>query len=388
LSEGKIYVGTVKSILVSDTASVRKTVQPPYTIISAVKTYLHAADGKSIAQDTLPTQTKLQLPFDNSHITFNFHGIQISEYDKILFRYQLTGETENINQVTNYEYVNYPSLLPGHYVFQVQAFIPGGPQGNKVKFSFDVLPAFYQTSWFRAIAVCSVILLLIGIYQYKVYRDKKNHQKMEALRLAEQELVRRRTAEDFHDDLGNKLTRISVLTHILDDKVENEEPEVKEIIGQIRSSAVEIYGGTKDILWALNPENDYLSEVINFIAQFANELFSHTSIAFTLTDKIGALGEAKLPIGFGRNIILIAKELLNNILRHSQAANVSLWVTANGGKIVIFEFTDDGTGFDMNDIKPGNGLKNIKNRAKKIKGEITVHTAPGKGTRVELIFQI
>lgn len=388
LSGGKIYVGTVKNILVSDTSSIKKTVTPPHTIISAVKTYLPEASGKNNPRDTLPTQKRLQLPFDNSHITFNFHGIQISEYDKILFKYQLTGETENINQVTNYEYVNYPSLLPGHYVFQVQAFISGGPQGNTVKFSFDVLPAYYQTSWFRAIAVCSVILLLIGIYQYKVYLDKKNHQKIEALRLAEQELVRRRTAEDFHDDLGNKLTRISVLTHILDDKVANEEPEVQEIIDQIRSSAVEIYGGTKDILWALNPENDYLDEVINFIAQFANELFSHTNISFTLADNIGALGEAKLPIGFGRNIILIAKELLNNILRHSQAANVSLSVTANGGKIAIFEFTDDGAGFDMKDMKPGNGLKNIKNRAKKIKGEINVHTTPGEGTRVELIFQV
>ena len=236
--------------------------------------------------------------------------------------------------------------------------------------------------------MCFVLLLLTGTYKYKVYRDEKNRQKIEELRLAEQELVRRRTAEDFHDDLGNKLTRISVLTHILDDKVEHDETEVKEIIGQIRSSAVEIYGGTKDILWALNPENDYLEEVINFIAQFANELFSHTNISFKLKDNIGPLGEVKLPIGFGRNIILIAKELLNNTLRHAEASNVSLTITANDNNIAIFEFKDDGSGFDSKEAKPGNGLKNIKNRAKKINGEITMNTMPGNGTRVELKFQV
>jgi len=389
LTGGKVYVGTVKNILVSDTTSIKRFVEPPRTVISAVKTYLADDDGDKVRPgDTTANQVGLRLPYDNSHITFNFHGIQISEYKKIKFKYRLISEQENKGQMTSYEYVDYPSLLPGHYLFLVEAFIPGGPPGNTVTFSFDVLPAFYQTSWFRVVVVCFFLLLLIGIYKYKVYRDEKNRQIIEELRLAEQELVRRRTAEDFHDDLGNKLTRISVLTHILDDKVEHEEAEVKEIIGQIRSSALEIYGGTKDILWALNPENDYLEEVINFIAQFANELFSHTNVSFTMTDNIGALGEVKLPIGFGRNIILIAKELLNNILRHADALNVTLVITSNSDNIAKFEFKDDGSGFDAKQAKPGNGLKNIKNRAKKIYGEITVDTTPGNGTVVELKFQV
>lgn len=389
LSGGKVYVGTVKNILVSDTTSVRRFVEPPRTVISAVKTYLaDDEDGRVKPGDTTADQKGLRLPYDNSHITFNFHGIQISEYKKIKFKYRLISEQENKGQMTSYEYVDYPSLLPGHYIFLVEAFIPGGPAGNTATFSFDVLPAFYQTALFRAVAVCFFLLLLVGLYRYKVYHDEQNRRKIEELRLAEQEMVRRRTAEDFHDDLGNKLTRINVLTHILDDKVEQDEPEVKEIIEQIRSSAVEIYGGTKDILWALNPENDYLDEVINFIEQFANELFSHTNISFTLTNNIGALSEVKLRIGFGRNIILIAKELLNNILRHADASNVLLRVTSNGDNIAIFEFKDDGSGFDDKKVRPGNGLKNIKNRAKKINGEITVATAQGNGTKVELKFQV
>lgn len=389
LSGGKIYVGTVKNILVSDTTSIKRSVEAPRTVISAVKTYLEDEDGEKVKPgDTTANQMGLRLPYDNSHITFNFHGVQISEYKKIKFKYRLISEQENKGQMTGYEYVDYPSLLPGHYLFLVEAYIPGGPPGNTVTFSFDVLPAFYQTSWFRAAAVCVFLLLLVVIYKYKVYRDEKIRLKIEELRLAEQELVRRRTAEDFHDDLGNKLTRINVLTHILDDKVEHKEIEVKEIIGQIRSSALEIYGGTRDILWALNPENDYLEEVINFIAQFANELFSHTNVSFTLTDNIGALADVKLPIGFGRNIILITKELLNNILRHADASSVTLLITSTSDNIVKFEFKDDGSGFDTKQARSGNGLKNIRNRAKKIDGEFIVDATPGKGTVVELRFKV
>lgn len=380
-----VYIGTSRAVVICDANTPQRLYQVPVTVLGEVKTYLHKNPQDRSVTDS---NAILQLPFGNSHITFTFHGIQLSNPSSVHFRYQLTGNGDTVAEVTQREYVDFPSLLPGKYSFRVKAFIPGVSEGKQVSYLFEVLPAFYQTLLFKIALLLFFLLLLVSFYKYKVFVDRQGQKHMERLRLAEQEAVRRRTAEDFHDDLGNKLTRINILSEVLDKKINKDEKEIKEIIHHIKSSALEIYAGTRDILWALNPENDHVSQVINFIGRFAGELFEHTDIVFELMGAVGDFDNLRMPVGYSRNITLIFQELLNNILRHSHASVVKMIINCSPVNTISMEVMDNGVGFDPERVTTGHGLKNIVNRVAKIHGALKILSSPGTGTSVKVIFKI
>jgi glucose-6-phosphate-specific signal transduction histidine kinase len=122
------------------------------------------------------------------------------------------------------------------------------------------------------------LLLLIGslglgvLIQYLYTRRKIRRQKLRnRLRNEEQSKIRLRTAEDFHDEIGNKLTRINVLTNVLRSKI-NPGDDVGRLLTQIEENTNMLYGGTRDILWSLKPSNDSLFEILMRIKEFGTEL--------------------------------------------------------------------------------------------------------------------
>jgi len=227
-----------------------------------------------------------------------------------------------------------------------------------------------------------------GFYVFKHYQKTKELRFVEALKLEEQETVRRQTAEDFHDDLGNKLTRINMLSELLDKKIAAENRDEKELIAQIKTSALELYEGTKNILWALNPDNDNLQDVYEFIEKFAAELYANTNIHFEVRKNYAAFKDIRFPLGFGRNIVLVCKELLHNILKHSHAQLVTFSIGITSYNSIEIEITDNGCGFDVNAVTSGNGIRNIKKRINKINGDLKINSEFNKGTVNQLTFPL
>jgi signal transduction histidine kinase len=222
--------------------------------------------------------------------------------------------------------------------------------------------------------------MLLVIFRAKTHSDRKKNIFINRLRLIEQENVRRQTAEDFHDDLGNKLTRINMLSELLDKKIPPDLADEKKIIHQIRSSVSEIYSGTKNIIWALNPANDGLGEIFSELRLLGDSLFDHTATSFTALPYPEELNKIKFPLGYSHNIILIFKELLNNILKHARATAVIFSITGLSDNQICFTIADDGTGFQTDQEFTGNGLRNVQNRAIKLKGKITLESGRGKGS--------
>jgi signal transduction histidine kinase len=270
----------------------------------------------------------------------------------------------------------------------VKTVTGSGVEGAPVSYPFTVTPAFYQTTIFRVLAVLLFLLAIIAIYLYKTYSDRRKNILITQLRLIEQENVRRQTAEDFHDDLGNKLTRVNMLSELLDKKIPGELSEQKKIIRQIREGVSEMYSGTKNILWALNPKNDQLGEIISEVKLFGESLFDHTTTSFTTLPYPGDLNKIKLPLGYSHNMILIFKELINNILKHAQASEVTFSIEVLSDNQIYFKIADDGRGYQTDNSFPGNGLRNVQNRSKKLKGKITMESQPGKETITTLLITL
>jgi signal transduction histidine kinase/ligand-binding sensor domain-containing protein len=384
-NNNQVWIGTTKGIYVFKNDLASNSFTAPYTTIQNVLFYNKQTVNYTFKNGYKEPQN-LKLPFDNSHITISFNGIYLKNPGNVSYSYKLWPLDKRFCSRVNNNVVDYPSLPPGSYVFYVKSFNLTGALSNIASFSFEVRPAYYQTVIFKVAIVVLLFLIGISIWKYFKVKEEQKRKLIAQLRLEEQVKIRKQTAEDFHDDMGNKLTRINVLSEILSKKIDSGFSDQIKLIDQIKENAGALFTGSKHILWALDPENDRLSEIMLLIKEFGIDLFLNTAISFTpdLTDD--TFKEITLPMGYGRNIIMILKELFNNALRHSGAKNVkaSAFLTEDNNICIITE--DDGKGFDMN-TKSGNGMRNIINRAKKLNGRIETESSVGKGTTVTLVIK-
>jgi len=385
-NSNQVWIGTTKGVYVFKNGLTSNTFTAPYATIQNVLFYDKQAVNYTYKNGYKEPQN-LKLPFDNSHITISFNGIYLKNPGNVSYSYKLWPLDTRFCSRVNNNVVDYPSLPPGSYVFYVKSYNPTGASSNIAGFSFEITPAYYQTVTFKVAIIILAFLIGISIWKYLNVKEEKKRKLIAQLRLEEQIKIRRQTAADFHDDLGNKLTRINVLSQILYKKIDSGFPDQIKLIDQIKENADALFTGSKHILWALDPDNDRLSEVMLHIKEFGMDLFLNTAISFTSNLTDDTFKEITLPMGYGRNITMILKELFNNALRHSGAkiVKVSAFLTEDNHICIITE--DDGNGFDMNTIKSGNGMRNIINRAKKLNGTIETTSAVGEGTTVTLVIK-
>jgi len=382
----QVLIGTTKGMLVVKNDLPPNSFSAPYTTIQRVSFY-NKQTVKYTYRNGYKEPENLKLPFNNSHITLSFDGIYLKNPNNVSYSYKLWPLDTRFSALVNNNVVDYPSLPPGSYIFSVKAYNLAGASSNVASFSFQITPAYYQTAFFKVAIVMLLFLISISTWKYFRVKEEQKRRLIAHLRLEEQVKIRKQTAEDFHDDLGNKLTRINVLSDILYKKIDVGLPDQRKIIDQIKDNADALFTGSKHILWALDPDNDRLSEVLTHVKEFGIDLFLNTAISFTSDLTSDKFKEIILPMGYGRNITMILKELFNNVLRHSGAQNVKASAVLSHDNYISIVVEDDGKGFDMATVKSGNGMRNINNRAKKINGVIETRSSINEGTSVTLVIK-
>jgi signal transduction histidine kinase len=198
------------------------------------------------------------------------------------------------------------------------------------------------------------------------------------------ERERARISQDMHDDVGASLTRISMMSELVKNMTGIRE-DARQWLGQISGTSRGVMEEMNQIIWALNPKNDNLEGLVTYIRRFAFEYLEPTPLecVFELPAEIPDLA---LSVEVRRNVYLVVREALHNVVKHSGAKKVqiSLLMKEHGFRILI---KDNGHGFDPDKLEfPGNGLVNMKKRMNDIGGEIVIRSIVGEGTEIELIM--
>ena len=137
-----------------------------------------------------------------------------------------------------------------------------------------------------------------------------------------------------------------------------------------------------DIVWAINPKKDSLIGLTRRMRQYAEEILERRDIDLEFTAPV-VEPDLKLGANLRRDVYLIFKEVVNNIVRHSGAANVAINFRLVGKELVL-EIADDGVGFETKGEYDGNGLSNIKRRATDRGGDLEIDSMRGAGTKIIL----
>jgi PAS domain S-box-containing protein len=201
-------------------------------------------------------------------------------------------------------------------------------------------------------------------------------------RIAEIERVRRRIAADLHDDIGSSLTQISILSEVVRQRMGESEGSVAGPLSYIARASSELIDSMSDIVWAINPQRDRLSELVHRIRRFAADTFTARNIVFKL-DLPGADDDVRLEGNLRRELFLIFKESINNVVRHSECSEAEIEMKLAGAHLE-YSIHDNGRGFGPEVASEGHGLASMRSRAQGIGAAFELASAPGEGTRIRI----
>jgi len=273
----------------------------------------------------------------------------------------------------------YGGLPPGQYQFRVRGLdVMGILTGAEASFAVVVPQPFWKTPWFWGVAVMVISALMVGISRYFVWhRMRREMVRLQHQRALEQE--RLRIAHDIHDDLGARVTQISLLSAMAHDNATFPE-KARADFDKISTMARELVSALYETVWAVNPENDNLEAQGNYLCQMVNQLCERTSIRCRF-HVLGLPHEVQLSSQTRHNISMAVKEAVHNVIKHARATEVTIRMTFADGVLNV-SIEDDGAGFLPDTKSGGNGLTNMKQRLANIGGSCVIESAPGKGTKV------
>ncbi|MES2920697.1 MAG: two-component regulator propeller domain-containing protein [Verrucomicrobiota bacterium] len=320
----------------------------------------------------------LRLGPGRTRLEFLYHGLNFSSPEKVNYRTRLVGLENSWREVGTQRLTTFESVPPGKYRFEVLAMNGDGLLSPApATMEVEVKPHFWETAWFVTQAIVAVILLAGGV-GWLIARSRLKR-RISALRIRNtREVERSRIARDLHDDLGASLTEIALLADLGAEQAVGSafEKQMDDLSSKARALGLTL----DEIVWAVNPREDTLASLLDYLASFATEFLDRAGIRLRLNIAIG-MPDLPLDATVRHSVFLAVREAFNNIVKHSEAKSAWLNVALSNDTLAI-TVEDDGKGVDDYALSRGHGLSNFKVRMQACGGESKVSLRDGGGTVV------
>ncbi len=404
--DGLMLFGCTKGLNYFDPHKIAQSTYSPPVLITDFKIFNQpvAVNNSSPLKSSIFSTKEITLSYSQNDYSFQFTSLDYNAPEMNKYAYMMEGFDKEWIYSGTRRFVTYTNLDPGEYIFRVKATNSDGKWSEQTAKVFIVInPPFWRTWWAYSAYAILIIggLFLIRASEIKRRRKKEEErlrrEREEAL-LREAELkaknadqekeiekqkIRNRIAQDLHDEIGSNLSSISLMSDLIQ-KSEKSDPESIKKIQRIHKVAKDSSQAMRDIVWITNPTSDNLKDLITKMNEVANDMLAGINWKFDFPEETVKIN---LPPEIKRNVFLIFKEALNNIIKHSEAKNAVIKLKIND-KNLLLAIKDNGKGFNIVSGFSGNGLKNIENRAKEMNGILKLNSSPGEGTTLALAVNI
>jgi len=184
--------------------------------------------------------------------------------------------------------------------------------------------------------------------------------------------VRTRIAADLHDGIGASLSQIAILSEVVRSRPNGGGPQAGGPLAEIAAISGEVMDSISDMVWAIDPKHDRLSDLVSRVRRFAGDMLGAREIALEFRAPEGE--DPPLGAEARRQFLLIAKEAVNNIARHSAATEAAIEFALND-LCLSLRVRDNGRGFHADVCRQGNGLANMRHRAAALGGSVEVRSS-------------
>ncbi|WP_316737610.1 histidine kinase [Pedobacter aquatilis] len=263
---------------------------------------------------------------------------------------------------------------------QIQTLLLTGLKNEKLIFNLELAESQHKQSLATTRTYILLLVLLVFVIAFIAYR----YYSLQRLKLAN---VRMKISQDLHDEVGATLSGIAMYSYITQEQIKNRQhDEVTKSLDLIKDNAGEMASKLNDIVWAVNPMQDNLYELLERLKDFALQIAAtkEIKVAFEIPEM---LAESKLAMELRKNIYLICKEAINNAVKYSGCSLLKIDVNVIQRNLSI-SIGDDGKGFSLEKSNKGNGLINMESRAKEISAKLVIRSVEQEGTKIELICKI
>ena len=215
----------------------------------------------------------------------------------------------------------------------------------------------------------------MGFFIFNRYQLKRKIKEQEMLLS-----VRENIAKDLHDEIGSTLTSIRILSEVTGRALHQDGSKASELLNKISAQSYKIQQSMSDIVWAINPGNDKMKDIVVRMREYVAETLEAKDIKTFMNIDEDILNQ-RLDMGQRRNLLLIFKEALNNISKYAHASKVDIEL---GSKDHVFflRIKDNGIGFDVHKVRSSSGQKNMQSRAAAMNGSCNISSVTGEGTEV------
>lgn len=378
--DGELFFGGVNGVNSFYPQNIEDLSQDPKILMSNIKVM-----DKEWHHDTaLWNLQQITLPYTENVVSFYFATSGKYSSGEYIYQYKMTGiDKEWINSGKT-GYTRYV-LPPGKYVFEYAAgteFVQTDSLGgknvlHKKYIAITITPPFWQRAWFIILmAMLGIIIIIAIVNYYNKQQQTKKLRQLEVQQTIQQE--RQRISRDLHDNIGAYTTVLLASTEKL--QQQSTEPAIQQSAKNVSENAHNIIGSLQETIWVLNNDAITITDFADRFKLYAKKIlqpFANVQLSFEeQLDK-----DIELSPSEALNLYRIMQEAMQNSLKHGNPGIIT--VTVHSNENIHISVKDDGKGFTLRNSIHGNGLKNMKYRAKEIGYELHILSTE-KGTVVTL----
>jgi len=331
---------------------------------------------------------EVTLSHTENSIQLGYAVLDFTDPEHNQYRHKFLPVSEDWIETGDDAQLDYYNLSPGNYELILDGSNNQGLWSQQpLHIKITILPPFWKSGWalaLYALLLLGLIRLLYGMRVRKRVRELEQETRLEKALLREREQLRNENAADFHDELGSKVTKISMFLTLAERTIQ-ERKDPSNWFGKMRENIKDLSGSFRDLLWVIDPQKDSLSDAFLRLKDFGEDLFDNTSTNYSTSGYSEILEEKMLDAQTKKQVVLIFKEAMHNCAKYSESTLVELTVESSDGYSSIL-LEDNGKGFNVHRQSKGRGLTNMKNRSEKIGGNLSI--VSGKNGTVVSLHQI
>jgi signal transduction histidine kinase len=381
-SDGRLWFTSQEGVSVVDPRALPYNSLPP-----PVRIEQFVADRKAYAADGL-SRGDMRLPALTRDLRIDYTALTFVAPERAVFRYKLEGRDADWQDVGTRRQAFYNDLPPGSYQFRVIAANDSGvwnETGDSLEFS--IAPAYYQTSWFLALSVVSIVALIWTAHRVRLRVVERHQREISALNertMKAQEQERIRIAGELHDGVMQDMLAATMMLGTTKRRISDDPDAAKATLDKVQQKLIQAGTDLRQLSHGLHPPLLQEAGLPGALTAYCEQFSTTWGIPVSCDADDSA---RELSRGAALALFRILQEALGNAAKHAAAKNISVRLQRSNGTVSL-TVSDDGVGFDAGRLASGGGLGLVmmRERAGQLNGTFDFESAPGRGTTISVVI--